>query len=117
MGGKLVKPSADYKQSFLEAEREYEVEGKPRNASPGMLLEELEKDFEKYLEKVTNEEKGIGLKEGYVPVSMLWLVDEGEFIGSVAIRHQLSDRLMKMGGNIGYSIRPSKRKMGFARSF
>ena len=109
----LIKPAVEYKSSFLDAEKEYETEGKFRHASPGMPLEELQKDFKKYLEKSANTEKGIGLQEGYVPATALWLVDNGEFIGSLSLRHRLNENLLKMGGHIGYSIRPSARKRGY----
>ncbi len=110
---KLVKPSLEYKDSFLEAESEYEKEGKPRHASPTSTFRELETDFEKYLKRVSDDEKGVNMKEGYVPCTASWLVDNGKFIGSVNIRHRLNEHLRNIGGNIGYSIRPSARKNGY----
>jgi len=59
------------------------------------------------------QEKGLGLPTGWVPETSLWLIDEGEFVGSVSIRHRLTEKLLQEGGYIGYSIRPSKRKMGY----
>ena len=76
-------------------------------------IPEVEKDFDKYLEKLANEEKGIGLKEGYVPATTLWLVNNEKFIGRVSIRHKLNDALMEYGGHIGYAIRPSERNKGY----
>ena len=35
-------------------------------------------------------------------------------IGAVNIRHQLTEFLFNGGGHIGYGIRPSERKKGFA---
>ena len=48
-----------------------------------------------------------------MPATALWLVDNGEFIGSLSLRHRLNENLLKMGGHIGYSIRPSARKRGY----
>lgn len=48
-----------------------------------------------------------------MPASTRWLVDDGEFIGRVSVRHQLTEKLLQEGGHIGYGIRPSKRKMGY----
>ncbi len=112
---KLVKPSIEYKDSFIEAIKEFQVgEGSTRfGYIQDMDIHEVENNFDKYLEKLKNGEKGVGLKEGYVPESILWLVDNGEFIGAASLRHKLNEKLLKMGGHIGYGIRPSKRKMGY----
>jgi predicted acetyltransferase len=52
--------------------------------------------------------------EGYVPATNLWFVDGHEYIGRVAIRHRLTDRLRQAGGHIGYDVRPSFRRRGHA---
>ncbi len=50
-----------------------------------------------------------------VPADTYFLVDEtGRIIGAINIRHQLNDYLYKFGGNIGYGIRPSERRKGYA---
>jgi len=106
---KLVKPSIKYKQSFIEAAKEFMAEG--RNKDSDIL--EFEKNFAALTTNLENEEKGIGLKDGYVPSSTRWLVDREEFIGRVSIRHKLTEKLAEEGGHIGYEIRPSKRNMGY----
>lgn len=43
------------------------------------------------------------------------LLDENNHIyGGTNIRHELNENLLKHGGNIGYLIRPSERKKGYA---
>lgn len=37
-------------------------------------------------------------------------------MGRLSIRHQLADALRKMGGHIGYDVRPSARGRGHATS-
>jgi predicted acetyltransferase len=58
----------------------------------------------------------LDLPKGWVPATQFWLIDKNEYIGNVIIRHQLNDTLMHIGGHIGYSIRPTKRKMGYGTS-
>lgn len=40
--------------------------------------------------------------------------EDGRVVGMVNIRHTLNDHLLKYGGNIGYSVRPSERRKGYA---
>ncbi len=113
----LLKPSIEYKQSFIEAMKEFQSKEQScshismRDAS--VNIPEIESDFPAFVEKLLNVEKGIGIPENYVPATELWLVDGNEFIGGVSIRHRLNEHLLKIGGHIGYSIRPSKRKLGY----
>ena len=46
---------------------------------------------------------------------MYWLIDKGEVVGRVHIRHTLNNFLFNYGGHIGYYIKPSKRKMGYGK--
>lgn len=50
----------------------------------------------------------------HVPCTFLWLVEGEEYLGSIALRHELTDFLLREGGHIGYSIRPSARRQGHA---
>jgi predicted acetyltransferase len=40
-----------------------------------------------------------------------WIVDHGQVVGGIALRHVFDDKL----GHIGYGIRPSARRRGMAR--
>lgn len=53
-------------------------------------------------------------QEGFVRCSYRWIVDDGEFVGYLALRHELNDFLLDQGGHIGYSVRPSRRREGHA---
>jgi predicted acetyltransferase len=43
-----------------------------------------------------------------------WIVEGEEFLGYLAVRHRLNDFLLELGGHIGYSVRPSRRREGHA---
>jgi predicted acetyltransferase len=52
--------------------------------------------------------------DGYVPATNLWLTDGTDYLGRLAIRHRLTDRLREAGGHISYDVRPSCRRRGHA---
>ncbi len=114
----LLAPTTQYKDSFIEAVREHKVTD-VNNLRVRDLVEisikELERDFEEYIAKFQEESRGENLPEGYVPCTTYWLIDKGEFIGRVSIRHQLTPHLLREGGHIGYDIRPSKRNKGYGK--
>ena len=55
--------------------------------------------------------------EGKVQATLFLSVREsdGKLIGMIDVRHYLNEYLEQFGGNIGYSVRPSERRKGFAK--
>ena len=110
--GKLAEPSLKFKESFIEAVKEFQSEGENIYMRSKTDVSDLENNFEKFIKKIKDNENRANLTEGRVPQSELWLVNGNKFIGWVKIRHELNKELLKQGGNIGYAIRPSERKKG-----
>lgn len=54
------------------------------------------------------------LPVGKVHCTYLWITDGPEFVGYLAIRHALTPWLLEEGGHIGYAVRPSRRRQGYA---
>src|SRR5215470_4421986 len=105
----LSEPSMLYKDSYLEAVREFHAEGRD------MVLDyhDLSTNFRRYLQgwydRKTNP------RPGRVRESTFWLIDGEAFIGRLSVRHQLNEGLLQFGGHIGYEIRPSKRRNGYGK--
>src|SRR3990167_2951143 len=112
---KLILPSAEYKDSFVEAVREYkgEAETEPTRSYRNLSIEELEKNFEVFVEQERSHAEGKNQPEGYIPQTEFWLVDGGKYIGRVSVRARLNEHLLQIGGHIGYNIRPSERGKGY----
>lgn len=53
-------------------------------------------------------------EDGKVHNDLYWIVDEGEVVGFASFRHELNDWLRQFGGHIGYSVRASRRREGYA---
>jgi predicted acetyltransferase len=45
---------------------------------------------------------------------LYWIVDDGEVVGFVSFRHELNEWLREVGGHIGYAVRASRRREGYA---
>lgn len=52
--------------------------------------------------------------EGRVHATYWWIVEDDTYLGSIALRHVLTDFLLRAGGQVGYGIRPSARGRGLA---
>ena len=63
-----------------------------------------------------NSEKGINLPKGFIPSVTYWLVDNGEYIGTVNIRLSLTDALRYFGGNVGFIVREDMRGRGYGKA-
>lgn len=112
----LVLPSAEYKDSFIEAVKEFQADADYTHRNKwyrGILVSKLEADFESFVERELSHSRGENIREGYVPYTTYWLVDDREFVGQTNIRHRLNEELLNDGGHIGYDIRPGKRRQGY----
>lgn len=58
----------------------------------------------------------IPVPEGHVHMDLYWITDGDEVVGFVSLRHELDDWLRQFGGNIGSSVRPTRRRQGYART-
>jgi predicted acetyltransferase len=112
----LVQPSAAYKDSFIEAVQAFKEDGEYARSDQWfkrISLPELENDFDSFVARETSHERGENLPPGYISCTEYWLVDSGEFIGRINIRHTLTESLRRIGGHIGYAIRPDRRGRGY----
>src|SRR2546427_13190203 len=105
----LAEPSVIYRDSFIQSVYEFQAEGRQQYYD----LNSLTNDFSSFVQGLLDQKDQTKLKPGRVPSSDFWLIDDNEFIGRLSIRHELNEFLLKMGGHIGYEIRPSKRKQGY----
>ncbi|MGA7672374.1 MAG: GNAT family N-acetyltransferase [Nitrolancea sp.] len=104
----LETPSVRWQASFLDALAEFHGEGTLLNYE--MIA--LRRDFPAFVRLIVGYSRGERLPPGFIPSTDFWLIDDDEFIGRVSIRHELTEGLRRIGGHIGYQIRPTKRRLG-----
>lgn len=109
----LVAPRGDVHASFLAALREFHREGRHRDIDAVELSDGAR--FQAFVESVLAQAlPGTPRPEGWVPATVLWYVDDREYLGRLSIRHCLTGWLRTLGGHIGYEVRPAARRVGHA---
>lgn len=103
----LESPSVRLHSAFLDMARDFQDHGNARYVRDA-------EDFAVFLGRCRDEEEGRVAVPAGVPVSSFWLVEDDRILGSSRLRHRLTPELDREGGNIGYDIRPSERRRGFA---
>ena len=110
----LIKPNKEYEQQAKEFIREF-IDKKSQINGTGSLEKYIDK-YDEWLRIIEIFEREINLKEGYVPASTYFAIREEDniIVGMTNIRHRLTDELLMHGGHIGYCVRPTERKKGYA---
>ena len=112
---KLAKPDVIYKDSFIKAIQEFQAEDR----FTFLDTAELESDFEGFVNSINNKKRH--LHKAFpdwaepVPETIVWMVKEHDYIGSIHIRHRLNWHLEKWGGHLNFMIRPTMRGKGFGK--
>jgi predicted acetyltransferase len=67
-----------------------------------------------YVALVHGWEDGVDLPDGFVAHAELVAEVDGQVVGRASIRWELNDFLRRLGGHIGYAVRPAHRRQGHA---
>ncbi len=111
MGLKLVKYNKISESEYLDYINEWELSGE--RIVPWAAGRETE-NFQNLLNKWAANETDEAYKKGLVPSTLYFLVHKKRILGAIHFRHELNDDMLLNGGHIGYGIRPSERRKGYA---
>jgi predicted acetyltransferase len=67
-----------------------------------------------YLDLLERQTRGESLPPDHVASTFLFAFVGARIVGRVAIRHELNDFLLRVGGHIGYVVVPEFRRRGYA---
>jgi predicted acetyltransferase len=107
---KLVRPAREWLPSYFAFIDEMRANGD--TIWPSRVPSEGQSDdafIEQLLAKETTEPAPPA-----VPESVYWALVDDDIIGVIALRHRLTEKLARFGGHVGYEVKPSARRRGYA---
>ncbi|MDS0525194.1 GNAT family N-acetyltransferase [Clostridium sp. SHJSY1] len=111
---KLILPAEDYKKQVIDYKEEFTTNGDSMDGTAGL---KNATSFEEWLSAIKDNLSEETVREGLVPAStyLAIRIDDNKVIGMIDIRHRLNEYLSQFGGHIGYSVRKSERRKGYAK--
>ena len=108
---KLIKPSSEHFTQLVELKQDFINNNEPRIQGSGSI--DKYDDLNGWLKSINDIEQG--KNEKLVPSTYYLILSDDEVVGTISMRHYLTKDLEEFGGHIGYSIKPSARRKGYAK--
>ena len=112
---KLVFPTQEYEAAVIGYKEEFQRNDEIMQGVAGL---DVARSYEAWLKRLNDSLSEETVQPGLVPSTTYLGVrtSDNKVVGMIDIRHRLNDYLFKLGGNIGYSVRKSERRKGYAKT-
>ena len=110
----LIRPTSEYASQLAEYRQEFlDADSSMDGCGP---LRRFEDPIE-YIQECKNYENPETVPSHLVPATQFLFVRkrDNRLVGMIQVRHCFNDFLEKYAGHIGYSVRPSERRKGYAK--
>ncbi len=108
----LIEPTIAYKEQLSSYKQEFLDESLRIDGGGGLFESNSIEDYLKILEISKDKDT---VPKGKLPSNtFIAITDDDELVGIVNIRNSINERLINLSGHIGYSIRKSERRKGYA---
>lgn len=110
----LMRPSGEYADQIAEYRQEFLDAGDSMDGTGPLRRTE---DPEEYIKMCKDLEDPGKTPSSFVPATQFLFIRrcDNRLVGMIQVRHCFNDYLEKYSGHIGYSVRPSERRRGYAR--
>ncbi|MGN8967984.1 GNAT family N-acetyltransferase [Intestinimonas sp. HCP28S3_D6] len=110
----LVRPDERWAAEVWDYKAEFEARGDHLDGTADLGAAA---DFSHWLSDLRADDSPNTVRPGRVPADTFLAVRRSDrrLVGMVNIRHTLNDYLFQFGGHIGYSVRSSERRKGYAK--
>lgn len=110
----LVKPDASFAAEIRSYREEMLLAGSSMDGTGALRRTEEPLEWLKHNALMENPKL---VPENKVPATQFVLTDTdtGRIYGMLQVRHELNEYLQKFAGHIGYSVRPTERRKGYAK--
>ncbi len=110
---RLIEPTMEYDKEIQAYRGEFLVSGNSMDGCGMLRLYERTRDWLAALEACKHPET---VPADMVPATLYICVreEDSRVVGMLQIRHTLNEYMEQYAGHIGYSVRPSERRKGYA---
>lgn len=112
---KFVFPCMEYEEQAKDYIKEFDGSHIHGTGALDRYLKEF--SYDKWVKKVRDDIDIANVSKDWVPsLTYYYVNDSNRIVGMINIRLGLNDFLLKEGGHIGYSIRPTERRKRYGTS-
>ena len=110
----LVRPDASYAEEIASYRKEMLLANSSMDGTGALRRMENPLEWLKHNKRMEHPDT---VPKDKVPATQFALVDpeNGRILGMLQVRHYLNEYLRNFAGNIGYSVRPTERRKGYAK--